>query len=1109
MKFLPEKPADVDLLDGQSHELVAKTISNELSSDSEAYIIGLDGDLGSGKSTVVERLKEHVKGSESQILFVDFDVELYHNNNVNKALINTIYEELISHSWFPTSEQKKLITNIKNRALGKIIEYERNITSKFSSWAVAFALIVLFISELTGDIINALVSTISTLPNVFEISSWQFNLHHSLVLFIPVFVLFIYKVLFNRMVKDENGNSLSVLSVFDKKIPETIKDVFDVTNDIGSYELNNALKEFIEIIPKDGVVVLVIDNLDRVPSQAFSQVWSDLEVFTHRTAQNFRLLIPFSSRHVASAIVTDPEEPSNSSIKNFNAGQEFISKRIPVLFRVSSSVTADWHRLLEQFLNLAEIRVTEEDIKSVIRLTHIWAYKDDLILTPRFLKYKVNEVVSILKIHNGSEGVNPLFAWAYVNIMQYRDFNIDILLGLNNDLQSEDIEIVKFKTSIDILTLRGHSALNIFEAFAKIHFQTTDGQIALSELLEKDISSSFKERNLIRLFNSDRYHYDNALYNFAVSEDRVSIMQFLIEVYSTNENDDIIQKFKGWFNNYFLRIIRPLFLQGKEKILDLKYYTGIAEADVKLFVDSIDFINALYPLMDELNLLDSEIESFSNSMNERLIEFISENDVVNESLSSVPLIKRVYILSGLVGYEFEQSPLVIAPVSFLYYAWMNQSEYSNWKVHFDIDSPENFSKLLAALSENDSLIEEKGEEIRQGIRVKHRLGDFPLFKDDVKNGNILESIEASNSDNFVFELISRPERLIFSQNYISGDQNFYDQLSLYNSINIKWNEKSVAVAICYALRMKDYAGADNLVVKAQSNEIFNQKVFDSYLLVVPLFQMIMKPIQDNFTNIKSVLEKSVESLIRRRRVSKLITNDLFTDYYQYLKPLFLDDLEVLFNWMDSWGMHLKSTEEVEENIFEDLSNSGENSLSNTIIKLCNKRAENLDWSEAIINPSTLDHQENKLYLFVGESRARYAAFANSLNTILSEAPQQLPDVTYVKRTLATLKPTGRRRVVNDFNKLWLNVDTPFSIREWLTLHFSQHLTFKNKHNKSLQLLILDVLENSGEIEVIKYLCNLVDSKVNSWSLVNRERLSRIILANDYADYFVKFEITEN
>ncbi|EKN4752900.1 hypothetical protein FG470_003534, partial [Yersinia enterocolitica] len=133
-----EEPSPKDLFDGKNHENISNQIANILSKE-DVDIVGLEGCLGSGKSTIIKLLKEKIESSAC--IFIDFDVELYHQGSTKKALITKIFNGM--NCKIP-SDLRKNLTEYKDKALGNTISYKKTQNSSINLWTVGFISLSIF-----------------------------------------------------------------------------------------------------------------------------------------------------------------------------------------------------------------------------------------------------------------------------------------------------------------------------------------------------------------------------------------------------------------------------------------------------------------------------------------------------------------------------------------------------------------------------------------------------------------------------------------------------------------------------------------------------------------------------------------------------------------------------------------------------------------------------------------------------------------------------------------------------------------------------------------------------------------------------------------------------
>lgn len=81
LRLQTESPADQDMFRGSSHEKVAENVAQIIRTP-DVNIIGLEGELGSGKSTILKFLQKKLK---DDFTFINFDAERYHHGSTKKS----------------------------------------------------------------------------------------------------------------------------------------------------------------------------------------------------------------------------------------------------------------------------------------------------------------------------------------------------------------------------------------------------------------------------------------------------------------------------------------------------------------------------------------------------------------------------------------------------------------------------------------------------------------------------------------------------------------------------------------------------------------------------------------------------------------------------------------------------------------------------------------------------------------------------------------------------------------------------------------------------------------------------------------------------------------
>lgn len=463
-KYQNEKPVDTDLFEGQGHKQVAQAIASVLLSDSSQHIIGIEGNLGSGKSTVISILQQEIV--EKGYHVVTFDADQYHST-LKPALIKSIETELET---LIGKKDKYRLGSAVETALGKRLEYTKNTTSHISFSAIIFAFSLGVSALQLKPSLKFLAELTKGLPNLDKLSGWL-----SIALFAsPLLVYVVLRVL---------GCKTRLGDLVKRNSTDTISETIDVNREVGAIELKEAFGTFSNLIPKEKTLLLVVDNIDRVSPDIARELWSDIEILTSLGSERFRILLPYSEEHLAKAL-------EKSAVDESQSGKEFISKRIPIPFSAPPIVTTGWRSQFEEYWNETLSDITgQEGVKDLIE---IWAQK----ITPRYLKSIVNRIgAKIDSCPESNELLSGVSCAAYLMIVRDNKLSINQLLSEPKsdkgiDTIPSDIER-KLKATHKLLLKYGGEKDEWAKQVAALHFQTSF-TIAQSELIAEPIRTALK-----------------------------------------------------------------------------------------------------------------------------------------------------------------------------------------------------------------------------------------------------------------------------------------------------------------------------------------------------------------------------------------------------------------------------------------------------------------------------------------------------------------------------------------------------------------------------------------------------------------------------------------
>ncbi|HAS6026375.1 P-loop NTPase fold protein [Vibrio vulnificus] len=464
-----EKPVDSDLFSGQGHKQVADAIAKVLYSDSNQHIIGIEGNLGAGKSSVINILKNEIETSGFHI--VTFDADQYHKN-LKPALIRTIEAELKQLLGNNSPTQHEELKSAVEKALGQRLEYTKITNSHITPPAIAFGFTLAVAALQLRPALTFLAELASSKEGVNVLA----GIVACALLALPFLTWLVIK----------NGPSkLSLGDLVKRNSKDTISETIDINREVGAIELREAFTTFANLIPTGTVIVLVVDNIDRVAPDIARELWSDIEILTSLGSERFRILLPYSEEHLAKAL-------EKSAVDESQSGREFISKRIPVPFSAPPIVTAGWRAQFDAYWaeTLPDI-CGKEGVKSLV---DIWGNK----VTPRYLKSLVNRIgAKIDSCPEGNELLNGACCAAYILAVKDNSIPINDLLSDPTKLVSKSEIDESFRDTIRKLTgthrvLKKHSGErhDWAKQVAALHYQTSF-EIAESELIAEPIRVAF------------------------------------------------------------------------------------------------------------------------------------------------------------------------------------------------------------------------------------------------------------------------------------------------------------------------------------------------------------------------------------------------------------------------------------------------------------------------------------------------------------------------------------------------------------------------------------------------------------------------------------------
>lgn len=384
INLLSNEPCREDAFEGHSHQHIAEQLVRLIKSDADRHIIGIEGGWGSGKSNLISLVNKGLNGDsvyekdfkhkESTFPFFVYDAWGHQADYQRRAILEELTHDL-------TNEKKILDRDKWNGKLQELLAKRRRTTTKEVP-ALGVGFVVSIILTLLTPLVVFLVGLVPE-------NLWWLKL---IVAILPYLIGIVYAV-YNRissLKKNEQKCSLAnILSELILVYKDQIKENETYTT-VSEKEPSSAeFKAWMDEVDKDlktlnKTLIIVFDNMDRLPSQKVESLWSSIHsFFSDKTYDNIKVLIPFDRQHVKKAF-------KNEDANGESYGNDFINKTFDVVFRVPPPIMTGWQLYMEDmwekaFGEDAQLHISVTQIYDALSKSH----------TPRKIIAFINEVATI------------------------------------------------------------------------------------------------------------------------------------------------------------------------------------------------------------------------------------------------------------------------------------------------------------------------------------------------------------------------------------------------------------------------------------------------------------------------------------------------------------------------------------------------------------------------------------------------------------------------------------------------------------------------------------------------------------------------------------------
>ena len=432
-QLLSDSPAEEDAFG--SHKNVAKTIAKLIDEEDGGKSIALTGSWGSGKSTVVDMLKNELNSSTG--LFV-FDAWAHEGDPLRRTFLEQLIDFLTEKKWIDDKKWKQEKLILSHKYLKQKIESTpilTNVGKAFAAFAILMPLGYVMLS-LSGK---------ENIP--FYMPHIGFILAASPFIFLVFNLIKIY--LHNRKVgEDEKNDELFSLIINHSKNTEISGTI--TTPDPTSIEFQSFFRRLLKdasLNDNSRKLLIVIDNLDRIDAKDALSIWATMRTFFDLNLMNNEdslsrlwLILPFDPIALNSLWYFDDYKGTNEKQNtNESLAQSFIDKSFQINFSVAPPVFSAWKDFMLKLLAEAFPDHDTNDFYTIYRLFRLRALTDKKFPTPRNLKLFVNQIGAL---HRQWCGEIPLSIQALYVILKRNDFDFEKDLIKDDILETNELSLI-------------------------------------------------------------------------------------------------------------------------------------------------------------------------------------------------------------------------------------------------------------------------------------------------------------------------------------------------------------------------------------------------------------------------------------------------------------------------------------------------------------------------------------------------------------------------------------------------------------------------------------------------------------------------------------------
>ncbi len=400
-----DTPANSDRFSGKGHERVSYSLARTIEDlDGKDAAVGLDGNWGSGKSSIIDMAADQLLQKEGDKSFYVMTFDLWANQSLffRRAFLEKFIEWGLANSNLCSSNDTKgALADYAKKIGGREEEIEQSSNVSFNLLGAIFVLILPIL-----PLIYAWLSPFAIKPTQLPpcmpdacspITAFQhwLTVNGTLIVALILGLLYAFAIIKFLVLWHKSGQflgSLKKLAGLIEKKQDThyekklIRDV-----DPSNTEFSKTFREILALLQTDNRrIIFVFDNIDRLHHKKVATAWSDIQAVLQREATSepervLTAIVPYAHNVIEDALKFDDQD--------FNA-TELFHKSFDVIHHVAPPVISDSEKFFKTQLHFAlEDQINDSVSERAARIFNLSLAGKPC--TPRQISSFINDVSTL------------------------------------------------------------------------------------------------------------------------------------------------------------------------------------------------------------------------------------------------------------------------------------------------------------------------------------------------------------------------------------------------------------------------------------------------------------------------------------------------------------------------------------------------------------------------------------------------------------------------------------------------------------------------------------------------------------------------------------------